>query len=144
MSKTSSFLNSPPLDKKRLNINWFININESQELSLSNIFFGNEIINYNGKIIVSSNQNIYVIDSKTGLILFSKNFSPVIKPFINNDYLFLITKNNLIISINLRNKKIMGKIYYTNLIIKRDTQSLNYTKYHEKPRFSADIFNLGR
>lgn len=95
------------IDKKSLNINWFININESQELSLRNIFSGNEIINYNDKIIVSSNQNIYVIDSNTGLILFSKNFSPIIKPFINNDYLFLITKNNLIISINLRNKKII-------------------------------------
>ena len=95
------------IDKKSLNINWFININESQELSLSNIFFGNEIINYNGRIIVSSNQNIYVIDSKTGLILFSKNFSPIIKPLINNDYLFLITKNNLIISINLKNNKII-------------------------------------
>ena len=76
-------------------------------MSLSNIFSGNEIIYYNGKIIVSSNQNVYIIDSKTGLILFSKNFSPIIKPFINNDYLFLITKNNLIISINLRNKKII-------------------------------------
>ena len=95
------------IDKESLNINWFININESQELSLSNIFFGNEIINYNGRIIVSSNQNIYVIDSKTGLILFSKNFSPIIKPLINNDYLFLITKNNLIISINLKNNKII-------------------------------------
>ena len=95
------------IDKKSLNINWFININESQELSLSNIFSGNEIINYNDKIIVSSNQNIYVIDSNTGLILFSKNFSPIIKPFINNDYLFLITKNNLFISINLRNNKII-------------------------------------
>ena len=95
------------IDKKSLNINWFININESQELSLRNIFSGNQIINYNDKIIVSSNQNIYVIDSNTGLILFSKNFSPIIKLFINNDYLFLITKNNLIISINLRNKKII-------------------------------------
>ena len=101
------------IDKKSLNINWFININESQELSLRNIFSGNEIINYNDKIIVSSNHNIYVIDAKTGLILFSKNFSPIIKPFINNDYLFLITKNNLIISINLRNKKIIYS-YYIN------------------------------
>ena len=93
------------IDSKK--INWFINLNQTIELNPSNLFFGNQIVLENNKLVVSSNNFTYVLDSNNGSIIYKKNFSSSIKPIINNDYLFLISKNNLLISMNLRNGKIL-------------------------------------
>tara|TARA_B100001063_G_C16611272_1_gene475879 strand:- start:375 stop:893 length:519 start_codon:yes stop_codon:yes gene_type:complete len=91
---------------------WFINLNQSLDLNPSNIFFGIEIISYKDKIIVSSNQFTYSINVNTGFIGFKKNFSAVIKPIIIDNYLFLITRNNLLVSMNLDDNSI---IYSVNI-----------------------------
>ncbi len=93
------------IDSKK--INWFINLNQTIELNPSNLFFGNQIVLENNKLVVSSNNFTYVLDSNNGSIIYKKNFSSSIKPIINNDYLFLVSKNNLLISMNLRNGKIL-------------------------------------
>ena len=102
---TYGSLYSIEIDSKK--INWFINLNQSLELNPSNLFFGNQIVLENSKIVVSSNNFTYVLDSKNGSIIYKKNFSSLVKPIINNDYLFLISKNNLLISMDLRNGKIL-------------------------------------
>ncbi len=102
---TYGSLYSIDIDSKR--INWFINLNQSLELNPSNLFFGNQIVLENSKIVVSSNNFTYVLDSKNGSIIYKKNFSSLLKPIINNDYLFLLSKNNLLISMDLRNGKIL-------------------------------------
>ena len=81
---------------------------------------GNKLINTKDKIVVSSNFFTYVIDINTGSILFKKNFSSFIKPIIINNYLFLITKNDLIISLNLDN----GEIIYSHNINKKISKFL--------------------
>lgn len=93
-------------------INWFLNLNQSLDLKTDNLFNGNQIVNYNDKIVVSSNNFLYLIDSQTGSILRNKNFSSSIKPIINNEYIFLITKNNYLISTRLHDAEI---IYSYNL-----------------------------
>ena len=55
---------------------------------------------------------MYLINSQTGNILRNKNFSSDIKPIINNEYIFLITKNNYLISARLHDGEI---IYSYNL-----------------------------
>ncbi len=90
-----------------LEVKWFINLNQSIDLNPSNQFLGNPIIYQKNKIIISSNYHSYIIDSNTGSIINKKNFSSYLKPIINNDYLFLITKKNLLISIDLRDNKIL-------------------------------------
>ena len=95
------------IENKTMKINWFLNLNQSLDLNLSNLFFGNQIINSNNKIIVSSNEFTYIIDENTGSIISKKNFSSLIKPVILDDYLFLITKNNLLVSVDLTNGKIL-------------------------------------
>ena len=102
---TYGSLYSIEIDSKK--INWFINLNQSIELNPSNLFFGNQIVIENNKLVVSSNNFTYILDSNNGSIIYKKNFSSLIKPIINNDYLFLISKNNLLISMNLRNGKIL-------------------------------------
>ena len=93
-------------------IKWFLNLNQSLDLKTDNLFNGNQIVNYNDKIVVSSNNFLYLINSQTGNILRNKNFSSDIKPIINNEYIFLITKNNYLISARLHDGEI---IYSYNL-----------------------------
>ena len=108
------------IDNKKMQINWFLNFNQSSNISPSNLFLGNKLINTKDKIVVSSNFFTYVIDINTGSILFKKNFSSFIKPIIINNYLFLITKNDLIISLNLDN----GEIIYSHNINKKISKFL--------------------
>ena len=47
------------LTKKRLTVNWFINLNSSLNLNLSNLFFGGIIVN-NGEQLVISATRIFI------------------------------------------------------------------------------------
>lgn len=93
--------------KDNLRLNWFVNLNKSLDLNINNLFEGNKIVNYKNKIFISSNQNFYIIDAKTGVILSKKNFSLKLKPIVINNYIFLITNNDLLIAMNLENNKIL-------------------------------------
>lgn len=109
--KTLFFLNSYgslyAIDLDVLDVKWFLNLNSTFDLNPSNLFASNQIIYQNKKIIISSQHFIYIIDSNTGSILYKNNFSTYIRPIINNGYLFLISKNNFLISLNLSNLKIL-------------------------------------
>ena len=131
--KTLFFLNSYgslyAIDLEFLEVKWFINLNKSIDLNPSNQFSGNPIIYQKNKIIISSNFQSYIIDSNTGSILNKKNFSSYLKPIINNNYLFLITKKNLLVSVDLRNNKILYSYNIDQQIaeflkIKKETVSL--------------------
>ena len=40
-------------------IKWFLNLNQSLDLKTDNLFNGNQIVNYNDKIVVSSNNFLF-------------------------------------------------------------------------------------
>ncbi len=90
------------INMNNLNIEWFLNLNESLDLNSSNLFYGSEIVIKNNKLLVSSNQFFYILDLLSGSIIKKKNFTSLIKPQILNDYAFLITKNKLLICIDLK------------------------------------------
>ena len=127
-NRTLFFLNSYgslyALDSKLLNVKWFINLNQSLEMYPSNLFMSNQIVLSKDKVVVSSDFYTYVINSITGEILFKKNFSTKFRPLINKNYLFLITKNNLLISLNL----IDGKVIYSYNIDDQISKFLNIAK----------------
>ena len=97
------------INNKSFNLNWFINLNKSVDLNLSNLFFGSEVVYNDRKVLLSSNENFYIINSFNGSIISKKNFSSVLKPIVNKKYIFLITKNNFLISLDSNN----GKIIYS-------------------------------
>jgi outer membrane protein assembly factor BamB len=109
------------IDKLTMKVKWFINLNQSSDLNLSNLFIGNQIVNDKNKIVISSNDYLYVLEASNGSLLHKKNFSTLLKPIINNNYLFLISKNNLLISINLNT----GNIIYSYDINKKIAEFLN-------------------
>ena len=94
-------------DGLNMNLDWFINLSPSLNLNQLNLFYGSKIITAGGKIVVSSNDYTYLIDAKSGTILNKFNFSSSIKPIIINDLAFFVTKNNLLIAININNSKIL-------------------------------------
>ena len=60
------------IDRKSMQIVWFLNINQSLDLNPSNLFLGSKIVNDEEVLVVSSNDFIYVIETDTGSIKYRK------------------------------------------------------------------------
>mgnify|MGYP001233254936 CR=1 FL=1 len=116
------------IDINDYKLNWIINLNNTLELNLNNIFLGTEVVNYKDKVLVSSNENFFILESKNGSIVSKKNFSLACMPTINKDYVFLITKNNLLIAMDIEK----GDIIYSLDIDKSIANFLNSKKYQIK------------
>ena len=114
------------IDLSTSRISWFINLNRSLDLNPSNLFNGNEIIGLKNKLIVSSDQFTYVINRNNGFITHKKNYVSIIKPILIDDYIFSISKNNLLIAMNLST----GEIIYSYDINQKIANFLN-TKKHK-------------
>ena len=84
-------------------------MNQTNNVNLSNLFLGNEIIVENKKIISTSDKFTYIIDSITGSIIYKKKISSIIKPLVHNNFFLLINKNNFLVAID----SISGNILYS-------------------------------
>ena len=93
----------------RSNINWFLNLNQSVDLTPSSSFDSTRIINYNKKLIITSNNFLYIIDEDNGSIIYKINFTSSISPVVNNNHLFIVSKNDLLIVLDIEE----GKIKYS-------------------------------
>ncbi len=112
------------IEIKSMSINWFINLNQSTNISPSSLFFSNQIVNDRKRIIISSNESLYLVDADSGSILKKYNFAVKIKPLIIDGYFFLITKNNLLICVGLKS----GEIIYSYNINNELSKFLNIKK----------------
>ena len=112
------------INKNSMKIIWFLNLNQSFDINPSNLFSSNQIINSDNKIVISTNQFTYIIDSKNGAILHKKKFSSQVKPIIIDDYLFLITKKNYLVAVALKD----GKTIYSYNIDDKITKFLKTKK----------------
>tara|TARA_B100000767_G_scaffold124497_1_gene118618 strand:+ start:5993 stop:7318 length:1326 start_codon:yes stop_codon:yes gene_type:complete len=97
------------INNEDMRIVWFLNLNQTLDLNPSNLFYGNQIVTDENKIFVSTNHHTYIIEQISGTIIHRKNFSSEIKPIILKDYLISITKNDLLVLMNINN----GKIIYS-------------------------------
>ena len=62
------------INNQTMQIIWFLNLNQSLDLNPSNLFYSNQIVIEAGKIFVSTNQYIYILESSTGTIIQKKIF----------------------------------------------------------------------
>ena len=76
------------IEIKSMSINWFINLNQSTNINPSSLFFSNQIVNDRKRIIISSNESLYLVDADSGSILKKYNFAVKIKPLIIDGYFF--------------------------------------------------------
>ncbi len=135
-NKDVFFLNSYgtlySFDINSMNIKWFVNLNKSLDYNPSNLFMGNHIINNDNTVIISSNHETFFLDAETGFIKNRYNFSSSLSPIINKDYIFFITKNNFLVSVNLKNNEIL----YSSDI---DSQVSDYLNSKKKKTFIKDF-----
>ena len=125
------------INKENFNFNWFINLNKTLDLNLSDLFYGSEILYYDDKIIVSSNDSFFILNSKNGSIIKKKNYSTDINFLINNNYIFLVSKNNYLISMSLKD----GEIIYSHEINQKVGEYLNTKKKNLKVKNMMMINN---
>ena len=115
---------------EKMNINWFVNLNQKIKESPSNIFFSNEILIFKKNIFILTNNNLYVLDKFNGSVSIKKNFGSKLSPLIFKDYIFLINDGKLIVGFSIKEKKV---IYSYNLIDKFKTNvKLKKTSYNIK------------
>ena len=105
-------------------IKWVRNLNQSSDLEQINLFKGNPIVNNEKFIIVTSHDSTYIIDANNGSILHKYNVISQIKPLMIDGNLFLISKNNLLICINI----LSGEIIYSYKINQKIADYLKIKK----------------
>ena len=112
------------INTNSMSVNWFINLNQSSNINPSNLFSSNQIVNGSKYVVVPSNESLYLIDLNNGSIFKKFDFSIEIKPLIIDNYLFLVTKNNLLISLELK----IGEIIFSYDIKSHLSKFLNIDK----------------
>ena len=97
------------INTQNLKINWFANFKQSLDLNPTNLFFSNPVIVFEDKIIISTDPYLYLLNINNGSIIFKTPITSIVKPIISGKTLFIITKDNLLVSIDI----ITGKINYS-------------------------------
>ncbi len=98
------------LDRQSLKINWFLNMNQSLDMNLNNLFYSNSVAANNKNIFISTNPFLYILDSTSGATIFKESINLISKPIITKNGLFLITADNLLIYKDLKKQKIVYSI----------------------------------
>ena len=88
-------------------IDWFINLNESLETNSRSLFYSNPILVFEDKLIILTNQNLFILNKNNGSRILKIPISSTLKPIVSGKTIFLITENNLLVSINLESGKIL-------------------------------------
>lgn len=112
------------VNKENLRVNWFVNVNSSLDSNINKLFSSNEIKIFNDNLIISSNNILQVINNVNGSTKFKIPISSKIPPIINNDYIFVISNNNFLISVQISS----GKIIYSYEINQLISDYLNIKK----------------
>ena len=91
---------------------------------MNNLFVGSEIINHKDRLVLSSNDFMYILNANDGSIIYKNDISFLIKPLAISDYIFVINKENFLICINLTD----GKIIYSHDLNKKIAEFLDTKK----------------
>ena len=97
------------INLNNLKINWVLNINESLELDLGNLFEAQSTKFYSKKLTVLTNKNLSVLNANNGSYVFNIPLSGKTEPLISGNQIFIITKNNLLVCVDFNT----GKIIYS-------------------------------
>ena len=98
------------INVNNLKINWFINLNQSLDLSFNNLFTSNPILIKGEQIIVATDILVY-FRSKTGTTILRKPINSSIKPISTKNGLYLITEDNLLIYLSKKQKNSLFNKY---------------------------------
>ena len=93
--------------------------------------------------MISANKNFYIVETRNGSIIAKKNFSTKIRPLIIKKHVFLITDNNLLISLDLESGDIIYSLDINDKVAKfTDTKKKKFiNKKHTDSRQSNFYFS---
>ncbi len=100
------------ISNNKMFVEWIVNLNQSLEINPGNLFYSEPLLITDNRIIISTNYELYILDSSNGTINTKQPIISSVKPLVNDNNLFVITKNNLLVLIDLRNNQI---IYSLNI-----------------------------
>lgn len=112
------------VNKDSLKINWFVNVNTSLESNIEKLFSSNEIQIFDDNLIISTDNFLQVLSTQNGSTKFKIPISSQISPIINKDYIFIVSNNNFLISIQIST----GEIIYSYEINQLISEYLNSKK----------------
>ena len=104
------------INKDDLKVNWFVNVNSSINSNLEKLFNSNEIKILKNNLIITTNNILQVFDSDNGSTKFKIPINSQVSPVVNNDYIFTITKNNYLVSVQISTGKIIYSYEINQLI----------------------------
>ena len=120
VNKSVFFLNTfgtlYAFDPERIELLWILNINPNIDDNYKNLFTSFEIKSLNDNLIILHNNILEVINSKTGNLRFRLPIKSNISPIVINNYIFIITDDNLLVTIELNSGKIINSFYINEQI----------------------------
>ena len=119
------------VDSENMKLNWFINIDQKNNLIANNLFYGSQIVSHNNIAVVSSNESTYFIDALSGVIKRKFNFTTLMKPMMIGQYAFVVTNNNYLISININTFEIIYSYNINEQVAKFLNTKKKELNFHE-------------
>ncbi len=92
------------------NVRWFLSLNQSSDLKDNSLFYSNTLLLHRNKIIVSTDPYLYIFNSSNGVQEQKLVIPSKIKPVVSENNLFLITKNNLLVCLDINSGNIVYSI----------------------------------
>ena len=84
-----------------------ISLNTSSSPNSGDLFSSNQILNDENYIVISTKDTIQVMGAKNGKLIYQKKIGSLLQPILIDNYLFIVSRNNFLISIDIINKKIL-------------------------------------
>ncbi len=97
------------INSKNIKINWFININPNSEVAANNLFNSKPLVLKGDKIYILTDRKLHIFNILNGIKISEFPLSSSTTPLISKKFLFLITKQDLLICIDT----IKGEIIYS-------------------------------
>jgi len=91
-------------------------VNSSINSNLKKLFDSNEVKILKNNLIITTNNILQVFDSDNGSTKFKIPINSQVSPVVNNDYIFTITRNNYLISVQISTGKIIYSYEINQLI----------------------------
>ena len=104
------------INKDNLQVNWFSNLRETFDLSTSNLFFSNPVVINKDKVIISTDPYLYILNFENGAISLRMSITSIVRPIVSGENLFLITKDNLLVCLNINTNKVIYSVDISNEI----------------------------
>tara|TARA_B100000780_G_scaffold269330_1_gene228042 strand:- start:2763 stop:3617 length:855 start_codon:yes stop_codon:yes gene_type:complete len=97
LNTSGEFYSINYIDQK---INWLINFKDSSVKNNSDLFLSHPIVFKNDNFIISTEKGILNYNSNFGNLNWSFPSDSILKPILTNNYVYIFSKNNLLICLN--------------------------------------------